>query len=540
MTNLTATPGWDDVLQLEVTTPVLGGPGGVANAQAQALLNRFAALAGTGSGQGAPNIGFNPSLAPPAINRVDWAIQAYRGAVNVVQYIPPSEWGAIRAGTSTTDLSDYIQAAWDQNKAVWHPEGLFPIAKPLKLRTQCKLYAAGVATRFQALPALASFTFPSNAITPSTYSPVLPKVPMMYTPSAIQWWELESFMLDGNGQDVYGMYLVENYYGMISGVEIIGTLNRPYTNIRGQDIEHYGFKCYQCGDDTHDGGALTYDTTNLTFSGGGFERLAAEWYLDQRQPNSFNKGGNKFTKLWIESEPTHRPRQGFIRLSGRGNEGTFHMALDFTATTERAIELNDTTNSVTVDNITMGANACVGAKVWINNTTGAMPINLKAGTKFNEVAGFFNSSTVTDSGVGNTFDLNGSLATPLPHVTGRWQVRNGGTTPSVSATAFIADFDWNAGTPTIRVLGSNGNTITNPSGNLTWTSALASSFVANGNINYTATSFLFNSTTGGLKPPDMTTTQRDAMAAPLNGMIIHNTTLGKLQGREGGTWSNLI
>lgn len=57
MANLTPTPGWDDVPQLETTTPVLGGPGGVANAQAQALLNRFAALAGTGSGQGASLVG---------------------------------------------------------------------------------------------------------------------------------------------------------------------------------------------------------------------------------------------------------------------------------------------------------------------------------------------------------------------------------------------------------------------------------------------------------------------------------------------------
>lgn len=48
MTNLTATPGWDDVPQLETTTPVLGGPGGVANAQAQSLLNRLEYLVNYG------------------------------------------------------------------------------------------------------------------------------------------------------------------------------------------------------------------------------------------------------------------------------------------------------------------------------------------------------------------------------------------------------------------------------------------------------------------------------------------------------------
>lgn len=40
MANLTAVAGWDDVFQLEKETPVLGGAGGVANRQAQQLLNR--------------------------------------------------------------------------------------------------------------------------------------------------------------------------------------------------------------------------------------------------------------------------------------------------------------------------------------------------------------------------------------------------------------------------------------------------------------------------------------------------------------------
>ena len=48
MANLIPTPGWDDVLQLETNTPVLGGPGGVANAQAQSLLNRLEYLVNYG------------------------------------------------------------------------------------------------------------------------------------------------------------------------------------------------------------------------------------------------------------------------------------------------------------------------------------------------------------------------------------------------------------------------------------------------------------------------------------------------------------
>lgn len=48
MSNLVATPGWSSVYQLE-QEPAVGGPGGVMNAQAQALLNRTEALKNTAS-----------------------------------------------------------------------------------------------------------------------------------------------------------------------------------------------------------------------------------------------------------------------------------------------------------------------------------------------------------------------------------------------------------------------------------------------------------------------------------------------------------
>lgn len=44
MSNLTPTPGWDDVPQLDITTQALGGPGGPMNLQAQALINRTEVL----------------------------------------------------------------------------------------------------------------------------------------------------------------------------------------------------------------------------------------------------------------------------------------------------------------------------------------------------------------------------------------------------------------------------------------------------------------------------------------------------------------
>jgi hypothetical protein len=47
------------------------------------------------------------------------------------------------------------------------------------------------------------------------------------------------------------------------------------------------------------------------------------------------------------------------------------------------------------------------------------------------------------------------------------------------------------------------------------------------------------STTSGFLPPRMTTTQRDAITSPPNGLILYNSTTNKLQVRAGGAWVDL-
>lgn len=42
------------------------------------------------------------------------------------------------------------------------------------------------------------------------------------------------------------------------------------------------------------------------------------------------------------------------------------------------------------------------------------------------------------------------------------------------------------------------------------------------------------------KAPSYTTTDRDAIKDPENGMIIYNTTTNKFQGYENSAWTNLI
>lgn len=495
---------------------------------------------------GAPAIGFDWAALPAAINKADWGIQTARGGgVNALRYVPPAEWAGVLARTSTTDLSDYIQACINGNAHTYLPGGRWPIAKALIYPTNRRLSGDGVLSTIYALPALASASKPAitGAPTPGyTYTPVLDKVPMLCNTSSIDFWSIDHIWFDGNNQDVYGIWLHENFHGNLDEVYVLNTLNRPYTNIRGQAIEHGSLQVLNCGDATHDGGVVLYDNSNCTFKATGFERIRTATYcLDQRQPDAFAKGGVTFERLWFESDSTHRPTLGFARFSGRGIDAKVHIAADFTATTEHGVCLNDTSDpDRTIDGIAMGSNPCVGANVWINNVSGALLTVALPLAKYNTISGFYDTSKVSDGGVGNTWDLNGSLASPIPHFTGRQQIRNGGTTPSISATAFVADFDWNGGTPIIRWLGSNGNTLDLNGGKLRWTSALGQDYVCtNGSFNWTGTAFFMNSTTGGFVPPQMTTTQRDAMT-PSNGYIIFNTTLGKVQIREAGAWVNAV
>jgi hypothetical protein len=48
-----------------------------------------------------------------------------------------------------------------------------------------------------------------------------------------------------------------------------------------------------------------------------------------------------------------------------------------------------------------------------------------------------------------------------------------------------------------------------------------------------------SSTTKGFLPPRMTTTQRDAISSPPNGLMLYNSTTDKLQVRAAGAWVDL-
>lgn len=381
----------------------------------------------------------------------------------------------------TTDMADAITKASAASKTVVFSRTTYGISKSIPIPTQAVWRGEGTGT---VIKALSTWNPAIPTITASTYSPVLSYAPMIYNPTAIDYWSIEGIELDGNGKDCYGLYLVENYHGSIKDVLVYNTNKRPYTNIRGQSVTHTNMTNYGSGD-----GVLTYDNTGFIFIGSGFERLGGTWSYDQRQPSSFSKGGVTLLDCWFESAVGAAPTSGFLRTSGRRNSVKAHFGFHTTATTERMLELNDTTDSVVVDGITMGASPAVNGEYWVNNSSGSMLITAKLGSTGNKIKGNFINTKVTDSGVGNTWDINASLATPVNHVTGRFQVRypDIGAGIPIAATSYVMDVDYAAGTQKISLFGNANNSLTNPSGKLQINSNLATVINAGGNIDMTAT-----------------------------------------------------
>lgn len=107
MSNLTPTPGWDDVPQFETNTPVLGGPGGPMNSQAQALLNRTESLKQA-----------SDDLSSDELTKGDakiTVVQPFTGAVERTQHdknaesISIKDFGAVGNG-STIDTAAFTAA----------------------------------------------------------------------------------------------------------------------------------------------------------------------------------------------------------------------------------------------------------------------------------------------------------------------------------------------------------------------------------------------------------------------------------------------
>ena len=213
----------------------------------------------------------------------------------------------------------------------------------------------------------------------------------------------------------------------------------------------------------------------------------------------------------------------------------------------------------------------------INSTAavGSVSMNLGAGFSISTPTSFQVRSGITDSAV---FFVNGNNATPFSYFTGntaigsttdlnaRLGVKGSGATSTTTAllvqnsagTAALTVRDdlaviMNGLTITTLSASSNvniQNTIIADSGQIYRNGNLALqsvSGVGNNNsvlINTTPNNTTVStcailgvvSTTKGFLPPVMTTTQRDAIASPLAGLIVFNSTLGTLDIYDGTGW----
>jgi len=105
MANLTPTPGWDNVPQHEISTVAIGGPGGTANAQAQALLNRLEALRGTAAGQGGALVGLQDARGYFATDNVEAATQLLGSRTSAIGVsITDAAYGAVSGADCTAAI----------------------------------------------------------------------------------------------------------------------------------------------------------------------------------------------------------------------------------------------------------------------------------------------------------------------------------------------------------------------------------------------------------------------------------------------------
>lgn len=118
---------------------------------------------------GASLVGFSWDALPSAVNKVDWGIQTAASGVSVLRYIPPAEWPAIFAGTSTYDCYDALVAALAAHNSVYVPEGLFNTATQIDIPQRKSLNGCGYGSRINAIGvtgsviSLAALNGPSGA-----------------------------------------------------------------------------------------------------------------------------------------------------------------------------------------------------------------------------------------------------------------------------------------------------------------------------------------------------------------------------------------
>ncbi len=138
----------DDKATGTVKTADLAAPGGASlvgsdDGAGGSLWTTLAGFIDKVKTAGAAVIPFDWAAIPAAVNKIDWGIRTAARGQNVLRWIPPSEWAAIFAGTSTYDATASIQSAIDAKGEAWLPgDGAFKITATLTVGFGQKLRGA--------------------------------------------------------------------------------------------------------------------------------------------------------------------------------------------------------------------------------------------------------------------------------------------------------------------------------------------------------------------------------------------------------------
>jgi hypothetical protein len=201
-------------------------------------------------------------------------------------------------------------------------------------------------------------------------------------------------------------------------------------------------------------------------------------------------------------------------------------------------------------NTVLGDNALTTNSTGVNNT--ALGQNtLSANTSSNNTAvGYFalrfNTTGATNTAIGSTSFLNlssGSNNTALGRNSGRY-IADGSTSLTIASqsifigtdTKALADSQTNQIVIGYNAIGLGSNTVVLGNDSVTRT-ALKGNVLIGTTTDVTSSILTVASTTKGFLPPRMTTAQKNAIASPVNGLVVYDTDLKQLC-TYNGTWGN--
>jgi hypothetical protein len=169
-------------------------------------------------------------------------------------------------------------------------------------------------------------------------------------------------------------------------------------------------------------------------------------------------------------------------------------------------------------NIAIGTTTDAGFKLDVNGTARITGTGTTAAT---------NAFTVRNSGAVQTFNVNDLGQVQIGRTTSiNWTFSSNSLTSSQYAFIFSSN-------GSILTTGAgNGGVFGNNDGGKIADSGISTAQVASAVLEA-------NSTTRGFLPPRMTTTQKNAIASPASGLVVYDTTLGKLCVRGAAAWETI-